>query len=287
MIIIKLRGGLGNQMFQYALARNMEILNNIEIKFDLSWFKRFPQRKYELDCFNIKENIASKKEVIKLRKFGRRDGRLTLIYNIFRNKNSSHIEEMGADFNPKILNIKDNTYLDGHFQSEKYFKNIENIIHKKFTLKNQTGKTFKKIKKQIFENNSISVHIRRGDYTTEKVQKTLCLCPLDYYVNAIKKIKSKINNPVFFIFSDNIEWAKNNFNINSPIIFVSGNSLKDCEELILMSKCKHNIIVNSSFSWWGAWLNNNPNKIVYAPKKWFNDETKNIKNLIPKSWIKV
>lgn len=286
MIIIKMCGGLGNQMFQYALARNITILNNIEVKLDLSWFEKFKERKYTLPCFKIEKNIASKKEVIRLKKFQRRDGRLTLIYNLFRKKNASHIKEKSSSFKPEILNIKNNTYLEGHFQSEKYFKNIRNIIQKEFTLKNQTKK-FKKIKKQIIENNSTSIHIRRKDYTTEKVQKTLCLQPLAYYLNAIKKIKDSINNPVFFIFSDDIEWAKNNLKINLPIIFVSDKGLQDYEELILMSKCKHNIIVNSSFSWWGTWLNNNPKKIVYAPKKWFNDKSKNIKDLIPESWIKL
>jgi len=150
------------------------------------------------------------------------------------------------------------------------------------------GNLYKNNEQKIKEKNSVSLHIRRGDYLTmQKAIDTIGVCPLDYYDKAIREITRKIKNPTFFIFSDDINWVKENLKTNSPTIFVSGGKLKDYEELILMSKCKHNIIANSSFSWWGAWLNNNPNKIVIAPKKWFKDTSKNTRDLIPESWLKL
>ncbi len=286
MIIIKLQGGLGNQMFQYALGKKL-ISNNTTVKFDISWYKKYPKRTYALKHFNIVEHIASNKEVKKLRKYRKKGRLLAFFHNYFIADDSVYIKQKQFEFNSEILKIKDPSYLDGHWQSEKYFGDAKDIIRKEFTLKNEPSNFFNKITKNIKEVDSISLHIRRGDYITEKVQKTLTLCSLEYYQKAIQKIADKIENPIFFIFSDDIKWVKENLKIEYPMIFVSSDELKDYEELILMSKCKHNIIANSSFSWWGAWLNNNPNKIVITPKKWFKDTSKNTKDLIPKSWIRL
>jgi len=287
MIIIKLKGGLGNQLFQYAMGRNIEITKKINVKFDLSWFTHFPQRKYQLDEFKTEIKFASFLEIIKVKKFERKDGRRYLPFNFFREKNTIHIKESEGLLQSGVLNFTRDCYLDGNWQSEKYFENIKGIIHKELTLKNESDDLYKNKKQKIKNRNSVSLHIRRGDYTTKKVQQVLKLCPLNYYYQAIQTIKEKINNPAFFIFSDDINWVKKNLQTNSPTVFISDGKLKNYEELILMSKCQHNIIANSSFSWWGAWLNSNPNKIIITPTEWFNDKSKNIKNLIPKNWIKI
>ncbi|HED37756.1 MAG TPA: alpha-1,2-fucosyltransferase [Ignavibacteria bacterium] len=288
MIIIKLKGGLGNQLFQYTLGRSLEFVHHKQVKFDLSWFDKFPQRKYNLSNFNTKVDIATKIEIIMLREWKmKKDGRRYFPLNLFRKKHALHIEENYYHYQDKILEVRNNTYLDGNWQSEKYFKNIENIIRKEITLKEKVNENLKRNMQEIKECNSVSLHIRRGDYTTVKVQCILKLCSPEYYNQAIEFVKNKTKKPTFFIFSDDMEWVRNNIETHTPTIFVSDGNLKDYEELILMSRCKHNIIANSSFSWWGAWLNDNQNKIVIAPKKWFKDTSKNTKDLIPESWIKL
>ncbi|MCK4744844.1 alpha-1,2-fucosyltransferase, partial [Candidatus Parcubacteria bacterium] len=195
-------------------------------------------------------------------------------------------KEQHSHFDSKILKLIGNIYLDGYWQSEKYFKNIENSIRKEFTLKNDLQLKAKKLLRKIKNTESISIHIRRNDYISHKpANQYHGVCHLSYYKKAINVIIKKIDDPHFFVFSDDIDWCKKNLKIKFPTIFVEGN--KDYEDLILMSKCKHNIIANSTFSWWGAWLNNNPNKIVIAPKKWFRKKSINTKDLIPKTWIKI
>lgn len=274
-------------MFQYATGRSIEITSNTKVKFDLSWFKQFPQRKYGLDKFNTKVDIANLLEIARLRRWERKDGRRFSPLALLRKRGAIHIKDSEYASQEKILNARDGVYLDGHWQSEKYFDKVKDIIRKEFMLKNEPSGRYKNIETEIRKNKSVSMHIRRGDYTMEKVQKTLALCSLGYYQKAIQKMAEKIENPTFFIFSDDIEWVKENLKIEYPMVFVSNDELKDHEELILMSKCGHNIIANSSFGWWGAWLNNNPNKIIITPKKWFKDTSKNTKDLISESWLKL
>lgn len=286
MTIIKLKGGLGNQLFQYALGRSIALVHHKQVKFDLSWFDRFPQRKYKLGNLNTRVEVATKTEIIALRQWKRKDGKRYLPLNFFRKKGALHIEEAGYFFHPETLNSVEDSYLDGNWQSEKYFKDIAKIIHEEIALKEKTNENFEQLAQNIRGSDSISLHIRRGDYATAKVQRILKLCSTKYYHEAINLMKNKVQNPTFFVFSDDTEWVKGNVKTNAPTVFVTDGNLKDYEELILMSKCKHNITANSSFSWWGAWLNDNQNKIIITPKEWFNDKSKNMKDLIPKSWIK-
>jgi len=287
IIITKLQGGLGNQMFQYAIGWNLAKKNNTDLKFDLSFYnkqqKGFLKRNYSLNYFNIKEKIATETEIKKLKKYKWKKGRRHFFHNLFFANNSIYIKEKQFNFNPKILKIKNFVYLDGYWQSEKYFENIKNIIRKEFILKNKFQIKDTKLKKTIKNTKSVSLHIRRTDYLIAK-KNVYYSCPLDYYYKAIEKIAKKYSNLHIFVFSDDIKWTKDNLKTKFPITFIGGN--KDYEDLILMSLCKHNIIANSSFSWWGAWLNSNPNKIVIAPKKWFNI-TINTDDLIPNSWIKI
>ncbi len=285
MIIIKLNGGLGNQLFQYSLGRKLSIKNNDIFKLDLSGLEKNKDRRYSLGNFNIIENFATDKDIKKIKKNGFRNmiDRLKPYYK------RSIIKYKGYDFDPNILKLAGNFYLDGYWQSEKYFKDIENILRKEITLKEPLSDKHLELTGHIKSSNSVSVHIRRGDYVTnKKFSSVYNLLNEKYYQEAVEFIAGKINDPRFFIFSDDINWAKQNLNIPYPKIFVSGeNGAKDYEELILMSLCKHNIIANSSFSWWGAWLNQNPHKIVISPSRWFNNKDGNIKDLIPENWVKL
>lgn len=284
MFILELKGGLGNQMFQYALGRNLSLKNNTNLKLDIFWFKKnkpaeIIPRDYGLKHFNIEENFATEEEITKIKRFSK-------IPFLSKIKN-----EGKRDFESSILLLKKDVYLEGYWQNEKYFKNIQDILYKDFSLKNNPTKNFIEFEEKIknSSDNYVSMHIRHGDYSMNPDEnKRHTALPIEYYENAIKFINEKIQNPVFFIFSDDIEWCKEKFKDLDEKYFIDKN-LPDYEELILMSKCKHNIIANSSFSWWGAWLNQNPNKIVIVPKKWYlNPNIKyNTDDRIPKKWVKV
>jgi len=262
-MIIKIKGGLGNQMFQYAYGRNLMIQKNKEIIFDVSFFKNNSndtKRLFSLNNFNLNNSIkfSDKKENIFLEVFKKIYSKITGNY--------------------------------GFYQSEKYFKEIKNIIIEEFTLKNPLANISKGWEEKIkLSPISVSIHIRRGDYINDpKTNKHHGICEIEYYKKAIDLLENKIGkNFEIFVFSDDIEWAKNNLSFNQQINFVSSPEIPDYEEMYLMSLCKHNIIANSTFSWWGAWLNRNKNKIVIGPKQWFVKKTSNILDILPSSWIKI
>ena len=283
MIIVKLIGGLGNQMFQYAIGRHLAYKNQTKLKLDISGFKTCKLRKYELRCFNIVEEFANDIE-IKIFNLKRR-------FNIFfKNKNILCTEKVKCKFDSEVLKYKGNIYLVGYWQSEKYFKDIEAIIRREFTVKTpQTGKN-KEIARQISSCKSpVSLHIRRGDFISDShASQVHGTCNLDYYYRCVKRLTHMVKNPHFLIFSDDPEWARDNLNLSYPTTLVEHNKIdKDYEDLRLMSLCKHHIIANSTFSWWGAWLNKNPDKIVIVPKRWFTGDSIDTRDLIPEGWIRI
>ena len=290
MIIVKLAGGLGNQLFQYALARNLAHIHNTVLKLDISGFGANSERQYVLAPFNIQENFAAPEEIKKLID-PNQTATSKWLYSLFHNspkRTKSHIRVKSPHFNSKLLNLSDNVYLEGYFQSEKYFINIADIIRDEFRVKNElTGKN-KSIAEIIWNTQSVSIHIRRGDYVADpKANQTHGTCGLDYYHKSIEKLSSKINQPYFFIFSNDIEWCRSNLKISFPVVFVDHNSFdKAYEDLRLMSFCRHHIIANSSFSWWGAWLASYMDKIVFAPEKWFARDDIKTNGMIPENWIK-
>ncbi len=269
MIIVNIIGGLGNQMFQYAMGRSLAIKSKQKLKLDLAAFENYPLRNFELDVFNIDPEIASKEEINQLK------------------ENKLNFTEKYFHFDSEILGLDQSTFLVGYWQSEKYFINYKDIILKEFILKNELSHQSSQFQKAIESTISVSLHIRRGDYITNPTTNSFHgACSLEYYKNAVSLIVNRVDKPQFFIFSDDLDWAKENLNFIEKITFIKLNeNIPDHEEMYLMSQCKHNIIANSSFSWWGAWLNQNVDKIVIAPEKWFLDETMNTKDLIPDTWI--
>ncbi|PJA89806.1 MAG: alpha-1,2-fucosyltransferase [Candidatus Magasanikbacteria bacterium CG_4_9_14_3_um_filter_32_9] len=283
MIIIKLKGGLGNQLFQYSFGRLLAFKRNEELFLDkdILGAKKDSYRQFGLKHFNITGNVATPEEIKKTKyPFG-------IFSKVWRGFKGKILKIHNIGWNPRVLDSK-KSYFDGYWQSYKYPDTIRKILLKELTLKIPIENKYSKILEKINNPNSISLHIRRGDYINDpKTSKVHNICDLDYYTRAVKDLADKLDNPIFFIFSDDIEWVKENLKIDFPMIFVSGSGIEDYEELILMSKCKHNIIANSSFSWWGAWFNSNEDKIVIAPKKWNNDHPEKFKDLIPESWIKI
>lgn len=250
MIITKLQGGLGNQMFQYAAGRAQAIRDGSELLLDTSWYDSQSLRALGLNAFNIHARTAAKEEIAEAK--------------------------------------KGKGYLDGYWQSEKYFARIEDVIRKEFTLKDAGGGKFQQTLKRIQETNSVSLHIRRTDYLAPKHQTIYAQMSLEYYEKAVERIQIFAKDVEIFVFSDDIDWVKKNLKIvGVPMTYVSSMGFSAEQELFLMSQCKYNITANSTFSWWGAWLNSNPNKIVVTPEKWFLSGSMSEKDLIPSTWIKL
>ena len=276
MKIVKLMGGLGNQMFQYAFGKVIGA-----DAYDLSWFeevKKHPeatQRTYELNFFNCCPKFLSSKDSLRLQK----NNKFLQILGI-RTKHSLIQENPVNVYNANLLTLKRGIF-EGYFQCAQYYDSVREQLLKEFIPQENISEKNKTILEKIKSTNSISLHVRRGDYL--KLKHIHGICDLDYYQRAIEFITSKIKNPHFFLFSDDIPWVEKNLKINFPYTVVDVNHGKDSAwDMWLMKNCQHNIIANSSFSWWGAWLNENPNKIIIAPKKWFADGT--VTEIIPQDW---
>ncbi len=295
MIIVKLTGGLGNQLFQYAFARHLSIKHKVEIKFDVrelnieSVQDKKVTRDFGLIHFNIKSSTASELELIpyQISKFVKFIHLFCLSIGLKLKKN--YVRELHFNFYKKALNAPENCYLDGYWQSEKYFEDCRTELLHDFSFVSELSSETKKIAEEIKAQNAVSIHVRRGDYISVPENQSLYVsCDEQYYMSAMKKMVENQKELDFYVFSDEPEWFKANIKTDNKIHFVTHNSGKNSfQDLYLMSLCKHNIIANSSFSWWGAWLNRNVNKIVIAPKKWFKNDSKNTSDLIPKSWIQI
>jgi len=275
-------------MFQYAAGRRLAYILDAELKLELSGFEKYDKRYYMLDVFNIQEEFLSSKELY-LNKKQKKTWKSFLRQILGKDKKSDlkYVKEKYFHFDPAILKLNDGVYLDGYWQSEKYFTDIAAIICKEFTLKKDPAGKNKELTEIINSCESVSLHIRRGDFVSDaEIYQTHGVCDLDYYYKCIEYIVEKTNTPIFFVFSDEPEWARQNLNLSHPVTFVTHNGAEKCyEDMWLMSQCRHNIIANSSFSWWGAWLNQTPDKIVFAPKKWFVTEDRDTRDLIPDKWI--
>lgn len=291
MVIVRLNGGLGNQMFQYAAARRLAHVHGVELKLDLSGFEKYELRKYALGAFNIQENIAASEEVeaLKVRKQAFVERLITKVMARKTADAPSYVREKHFHFNPEILNLPDDVYLDGYWQSEKYFADIEDIVRHEFTVKIDQEEKNLELAALIALSDSVSLHIRRGDYVADPATNQIHgTCNLDYYSHCIKQLTKTVKKPHFFIFSDDHDWTCRNIILPYPTTLVDHNGTdKDYEDLRLMSQCKHHIIANSSFSWWGAWLCQNLGKKVFAPLKWFLATERDTKDLIPSEWEKV
>lgn len=318
MIIVRLVGGLGNQMFQYAMGRSLALRKNTELKLDKSWLgKKFSTgtyREYMLDVRNIQENFATAEELKRVKNGDNGIaarfllwilGKEFPVFKIKQIKNYLVARLLGKEtpfyaqpvvnerfyyvFDPDILKVNKDVYLQGYWNNEKYFKDIKDTIRKEFEVKTPPTKENQAMLEKIKDCNAVSIHIRRSDYVTDPVTKKLHnTFNMDYYQKAVKIIASRVGDPHFFAFSDDIAWVKKNLKIKYPITYVDYNDIPHgYEDMRLMSSCKHNIIANSSFSWWGAWLNPNPDKIVIAPLKWLNDPNIDTSDVTPKSWIRI
>ena len=265
-------------MFQYAFAKAVEQKTGMKAFFDMSFFEKSYSRPFELGVFGIDPDRVS----AWFDKF-----RIAVLWKLRRKMNNKSFCGLRLCSEPHFeyydFDIKPEDYVIGFFQTEKYFDDA------KFDFKQALDGKNKEVADLINDSNSISLHIRRGDYVQKKrYQNVYATCSLDYYRRAVELITK--GNPDFklFIFSDDISWVKENLKLPYETVYVDFNSGKDSyKDMQLMSLCKHNVIANSSFSWWGAYLNKNPQKVVVAPCKWFNDEKINQNDIIPQSWVRI
>jgi len=290
MVIVKLREGLGNQLFQYAVARQIAYRNQVPLKLDISAFARNQLRTYQLDHFNISGEIAIPNHMPWAKQANLR-GKAARWLERFRPyyRRSWLVEQQWFRFDANILRAPRHVYLQGFWQSEKYFKAIEPIIRTEFTLKEKLAAANQAISEQIARVNSVSLHVRRGDYIADpQIHQLFGVCSLDYYAAAVQKVSTFLPDPHFFVFSDDPAWVQKNVKLAHPMTLIDHNGpQQDYEDLQLMSLCQHHIIANSSFSWWGAWLNPNPNKVVLAPRSWLKGGRWATPDLLPESWIKL
>ena len=266
IIVVKIMGGLGNQLFQYALGRAHSLKTGRKLFLDTSWYNSQNKRKFLLDNFNLRVDIANERIINNFISNKRR-----LLLKFLLNQHRMIYEEELFNFDSSIFQLKGNIYLNGYWQNENYFLDHRKTIVHDFKLKNHLSNENDSILDDVKNSNSVSIHIRRGDIAEDsKLNEKIGTVPLNYYKKAVDDISKYHDNLKFFIFSDNITWTKKNFKINQNHSYVADNSPQ--YDMFLMINCKHNIIANSTYSWWGAWLNENTNKKIYAPKIWFKDK---------------
>jgi len=290
MIIVKISGGLGNQLFQYAFGRCMSIKLGVKLKYDVqteNLSSKFTQRVFSLSHLIEQSEIATNEDIANFKisnnKFLQRLERWLVNQFPYLNR-KFFIQDLyrGVDFN---LVQRDNCYYDGYWQSERYFKPVEPLIRQHLKSLHELDSYSISLLAEIENSESVSLHIRRGDYISDKNNKSMFgQCTLEYYKHGIQRIVSQVKNPIFYVFSDDLKWVRENF--VEEYFHIVDNSSQPINDMYLMSRCKHNIIANSSFSWWAAWLNENPAKTVIAPEIWYINKMYD-KDIIPDGWLRI
>lgn len=295
MIIVRLSGGMGNQMFQYAFGRNLAIKNNVPLGLDTAMlqdrtphpaFQKFVFRNYDLEIFNIQAEVVPQTKI----PFVHRNffsGKINLYFKYFCMKFIPFKgKEKHFQFDKAALNFGPDTYIAGDWQSPKYFEGIEDVIRKDFTLEDPLSEKSKELLNNISSCTSVAINVRRADFVTSSFHGTF---GSEYYDNAIAYLSTQISIDKIFVFSDDMKWCEENLKFEFQTVFVGHEyaGRKFSEYLSLMSSCKHFVIPNSSFGWWAAWLSGSKDKIVIAPKRWFADEKINTTDLIPNEWIRL
>jgi len=292
IVMAQLNGGLGNQMFQYANGLAIANRNQAPLGLDTSILQRETSRPFLLHHLNISAKVSSIEEINRLITFT--GSSFQALPEKSRQKILPYyrrriVRERSFGFDSNIFRVRPPVYLAGYWQSEKYFTEIAGFLRKEFTLTEPLNETTRALSIEIGQYESVSIHIRRGDYVTNPVHNQYHgICSLEYYHLAVEILAKDLRQPKFFVFSDDVDWCKQHLKLDYPMGFVAHNgSDRSHEDLWLMSQCQRHIIANSSFSWWGAWLCSYPEKRVIAPIRWFNDPSIDTNDLIPTSWVRI
>lgn len=295
MIVTRLSGGMGNQMFQYALGRALSLEHGVPLLLDtellLDRTPRPPKlhfvfRDYDLHIFNIEARIARREEIpARHRLYLGGKAKLALDGYMKRVWKHEGLERSFA-FDPRVCELGPDAYLDGYWQSPKYFAGYEDVIRKDFTLKNGLSERGQQLQREIASTSAVCVNVRRGDFVVNSFHG---LMGTEYFDHTIDHLRRTTDAEKVYVFSDDVAWCEQNLRFPLPTVFV-GHEYKGekfGEYLALMSACRHFIIPNSSFGFWAAWLSPHANKTVIAPKQWFSDASIDTSDLIPPSWLRM
>lgn len=293
MLVVNLVGGLGNQMFQYAFGQSLQHRLELLVKYDIAdLLDRTPRenvtyRDFELSVFACNIPIAKPAEVAIFRHqpVGLYERGYYRMVRRLRRTQMMH-ETRYFVYDPSVWNTGPNAYFDGYWQSERYFQQHEKAIRQAFQFRHAPSGLNLVLAQQISEQQAIAVHVRRGDYVSNTLYNQVHgTCSPAYYERAVRYLTERVPNAVLYVFSDEPDWVRQHMSFDAPTVYVSHNRGKDSfEDMRLMSLCKHNVIANSSFSWWGAWLNANPHKIVVAPRQWQQHLDSTSLDLLPTQW---
>ncbi|MCA9035096.1 MAG: alpha-1,2-fucosyltransferase [Planctomycetaceae bacterium] len=291
MIICRFLGGLGNQLFQYAAARSLANRCRSEVVADSRLFASYKLHSYLIDRFPVRMVDASSADLRGMILPPEKRGPVNWLYWSVRNRGRLNVfREKTLRYQPQFEDLADNTYLWGYWQSEKYFRSIEPLLREELAIPEPADEANQEALKQIRSELSVSLHIRRGDYVSNsKTNQIHGTCSLDYYQEAARFMADQSGeHPVFFVFSDDSVWTRENLKLPFPMKFMSHNPVDvPLADLKLMSSCRHHVIANSSFSWWGAWLNPSPEKTVIACRTWFADPGRDDRDIVPDSWHRI
>ncbi|HLG04203.1 MAG TPA: alpha-1,2-fucosyltransferase [Bacteroidia bacterium] len=295
VVITRLMGGLGNQMFQYAAGRSLSEKFHVPLLLDRSFLDKRGEnlthtiRDLEIDAWQINASIATQEEITRLERVDRNPFLRRIAARVPSLIHNRIFRAASTKYNPAFEKARPPVLLDGFWQSEKYFKNIRPLLLREFQPVDKPEGRNVELLSQISSSNSISIHVRRGDYVTNPgASRFHGACSIDYYERAAARMKGISTNPLFFIFSDELEWVKENIQLPSNTVFVSHNKGRESYwDLFLMRNCRHHIIANSSFSWWGAWLGEFPGKKVMAPGNWFSDPLADASDIVPPEWLRL
>jgi Glycosyl transferase family 11 len=291
-VVTGLNGGLGNQMFQYAAGRALALRCGAPLKLDLSRYVRDGKRRYELGALSICATPAGKADLARftLQPDAESPWRARLKrcrYGIVRA--APVYNERHFHFDADVLALRAPVYLSGYWQTEKYFAEFAAALRRELAPREGLEPENAAIAAAIDATNAVSLHVRRGDYVTEpRTSRYHGVCSIDYFRAAAEFIEKRAGAIHLFVFSDDQEWCRDNLALGMPTTFVAANSPdRGFRDMQLMARCRHHVIANSSFSWWGAWLNPSPTKIVVAPQRWFDAGSADTRDLIPASWVRL
>ena len=279
MIIVRLSDGLGNQMFQYAMGLALARRRGVPLRLDPSAYQRDPKRRFALDRLQVEANFVSAEEAAAV---------------LIRPHDRGHpwwdqpvVVEPHFHYAENIWEVPTACYLVGYWQSERYFAAVAAELRERFVPPAPLEGRRAELAAEIAAVSSVALHFRRGDYVNDpRVSRLHGICSVDYYRAAILHVAARVPNPVFFVFSDEIEWVRHNLRLAFPMRLVDHGG-EAVEDLRLMSLCRHHILANSSFGWWGAWLGRHDGQQVCAPHRWFAGYSHDTRDLIPAAWVRL
>ena len=292
-------GGLGNQMFQYAVGLQLATLHKTILKLDLTFLldrtprENFTYRNFDLEVFNLRTEIATLAEVRRFRRLAEPASRTFLERVADKFTKRKYYLETHPAFEPRVLDLPDETYLEGYFQDERYFNDIKADVRKRFTL--QPDETTlpsetRKIADEIRASQSVCLHVRRGDYVAYPANvRIFGICGTDYYERGTTELRQRTGAGRVFVFTDDVDWCRNNFKKSDGYTVVENAHAGSHASIHfwLMTLCRNFLIGNSSFAWWAAWLSGGKEKIVCRPDPWFVDPKYSEAVVCPDSWVKI